>query len=112
VSACIELARRLGKAIADSPQAEALRVARVELDANPDLGKTLNDYQQQAEKIEQLEEEQKPVEIEDKRRLQELNDRLVGSEVFKRFTAAQVEYIDLMRKVNEALQAELAETEG
>lgn len=112
MSACIELARRLGKAIAESPQAEALRAARAELDANPDLVEALNDYQQQAEKIEQLEEEQKPVEIGDKHRLQELNDRLVGSEVFKRFTAAQVEYIDLMRKVNEALQAELAETEG
>ena len=39
-------------------------------------------------------------------------DRLVSAEVFKRYTAAQVEYVDLMRKVNEALRAELAETEA
>ena len=112
MTASIELARRLGKAIADSPQGAAFRAARQELNAQPDVQKTLQDYQQQAEKIGQLEAEQKPVEVVDKHRLQELNDNLVASEVFKKFTAAQVEYVDLMRKVNQALQAELAETEG
>ena len=112
MTACIELARRLGKAMAESPQAVAFRAAREELNAHPDVQQTLQDYQQQAEKIGQLEDEQQPVEVEDKRRLQELNDALIASEVFKKFTAAQVEWVDLMRKVNQALQAELAEVEG
>ena len=47
----------------------------------------------------------------DKHRLQELNDKLVASQEFKKFTAAQVEYVDLMRKVNEEIRRELAETE-
>jgi len=111
VTDCIELASRLGKAIADSPQAVALRAARAALNAEAELTSTLGEYQKQADKIAQLEREQKPVEVEDKHKLQELNDKLVASEVFKKFTAAQVEYVDLMRKVNDAIRRELAETE-
>jgi cell fate (sporulation/competence/biofilm development) regulator YlbF (YheA/YmcA/DUF963 family) len=111
VTDCIELASRLGKAMADSPEAVALRAARVALNAEAELTSTLSEYQKQADKIAQIERQQKPVEVEDKHKLQELNDKLVASEVFKKFTAAQVEYVDLMRKVNDAIRRELAETE-
>jgi cell fate (sporulation/competence/biofilm development) regulator YlbF (YheA/YmcA/DUF963 family) len=108
VTACIELARRLGKAIVDSPEAGAYRAARDELGADAEASKTLTDYQQQAEKIAQLEEANKPVEVDDKHKLQELNGKLIASDLFKKFTAAQMEYVDLMRKVNQALRSELA----
>jgi cell fate (sporulation/competence/biofilm development) regulator YlbF (YheA/YmcA/DUF963 family) len=111
VSDCIELATRLGKAIADSPQAAALRAARDALNARPEIAAMLQDYHQQAEKVAKLEEEQKPVEVEDKHKLQSLNDQLVSSDAFKQFQAAQVDYVDLMRKVDEALRKELAATE-
>ena len=112
MTACIELAKRLGKAIADSPQAAAYRAARDGLNAQPDIRQVLTDYQEQVAKVSQLEAENKPVEVEDKQKLRDLNDKLISSEVFKKFTAAQVEYIDVMRKVNDALRAELVETEG
>jgi hypothetical protein len=35
----------------------------------------------------------------------------VSSPIFKKFSAAQMEYIDLLRKVNDAMRAELAATE-
>jgi len=107
----IELAERLGKAIADCPQAAGLRAAREELNNHQDLKKLFEDYQQQALKIATLEREQKTIEVEDKHLLQQLEDKLLASEVFKKFTAAQVEYVDVMRKVNEALQKPLAGTE-
>jgi len=112
MSAILELARRLGKEIANSPEATALRTARAELDKDEEAPKLLKDYQARAEKIAKLEQENKPVEVEDKHKLRELHEKLVASGSFKQFTAAQVEYIDLMRKVNEALRQNLAETEG
>jgi len=112
VEAIIQLAERLGKAIADSPQAASLRTAREELDKHEDLSKTLSEFQEQSEKMARLEQENDPVEVEDKRRLRELQDKLVASETFKRFTASQLEYVDLMRKVNEALRGQLVDTEG
>jgi len=108
---CIELAGNLGKAMAESPQAVALRDARAALNGEPEVTQALAEYQQQAGKIAQLEREQKPVDVAEKHRLQELNDKLVASETFKKFTAAQVDYVDLMRKVNEAIRRELAATE-
>ncbi len=104
-----ELAERLGKAINSSPQAAALRAARKSLEADPQLSQLLKDYQAQAGKIDRLEGDNKPVEVEDKHKLQELQDKLFASETFKAFTAAQVEYVDLMRQVNSVLREQLAE---
>ena len=50
--------------------------------------------------------------VDDKHKLQQLNAALVASDLFKTFTAAQMEYVDLMRKVNQALRDELAAIEG
>ena len=67
MSAVTELAERLGKAIADSPQAAALRAARKAVNQQPELDKLLKDFQQQSERIARLEQENKPVEVEDKK---------------------------------------------
>ena len=108
---CIELAGQLGKALAASPQAAALRAARQAFELHPELARTLEEYQKQIDRISELESQNKPIEVADKQRLQELNGKLVSAEAFKKLTAAQVEYVDLMRKVNDRLRHELAETE-
>ena len=110
MSAITELAGRLGKAIAQSPEAVALREARAALNAEPEVSQLLKDFQAQSDKIQQAEAGGKPVEVEDKHTLQNLQDKLVASEVFKKYTAAQVNYIDLMRQVNQAMQQELPGT--
>jgi len=108
----VELADRLGKAIAESEQGRNLRKARDALSQHKDLEQTLRDYQQQMNKIAKLQEVNSPIEVEDKHKLQQLQDKLLASEIFKEFTAAQVEYVDLMRKVNGTLNKHLADTEG
>ena len=107
----IQLAKRLGKAIAASSEATGLREARKALQAEPELSKTLEEFQHQSEKIAQLEAENKPVEVDDKHKLRGLHEKLVASETFKKYTAAQVDYVDMMRKVNDALRGPLGETE-
>jgi cell fate (sporulation/competence/biofilm development) regulator YlbF (YheA/YmcA/DUF963 family) len=108
----LDLAAQLGKSIAQSPQAARLRAAREAMDKQQDLPQLLKDYRAQADKIAQQEEANKPVEVEDKRRLQELEDKLLAIEEFKQFTAAQMDYVDLMRKVNQELRRQLAGVEG
>ena len=111
-NAIIEMAQRLGKAISDSPQAAKLREARKELDQHKEILETLKQYQEQAQKLDKLEHDHAPVEVEDKHKLRDLHETLVSNDVFKRFTAAQVEYVDLMRQVNQALRKQLAEVEA
>lgn len=107
----IELAARLGRSIQESSQAASLREARKELDQHKDVLDLLKEYQDQLEKVQKLEDENKPVEVSDKHRLQEIQGKLISNDVFKKYTAAQVEYVDLMRQVNTALHRQLAETE-
>jgi cell fate (sporulation/competence/biofilm development) regulator YlbF (YheA/YmcA/DUF963 family) len=111
MQAILDLAARLGKAIAESPQAATLRAAKEELNKHADLAAVLKDFSAQADKIARLEAEGKPVEVDDKHRLDELEGNLVGHEVFKRYTAAQVDYVDLMRRVNAELRKCLAPVE-
>ena len=108
----IQMAERLGKAIAGSPQAAALREASEALSAEKDAAQMLEEYRQQAQKIAELEADQKPVEPDDKQRLNQLHEKLIATESFKKLTAAQVEYVDVMRKVNDAIREHLAETKG
>lgn len=111
MEAIVRLAERLGSTIAESPQATTLRQARKAMEDQADLSGTLKDFQAQSEKIAALEAEQKPIEVEDKQKLQNLHNTLIASETFKKLSAAQVEYVDLMRRVNEALQKKLMEGE-
>jgi hypothetical protein len=107
----LEMADKLGKAVAASAQAKALHEARKLLDAQPDVLATLKQVQEQSDKMSRLEREKKPIEVEDKHRMAELQDKLLASDIFKKFTAAQVEYVDLMRQVNDALRRRLAAVE-
>ena len=109
MDAIIELAERLGKAIAESPQAKALREAQDALEKDEQVSGWVRSYREQGEKMARLEQENKPIEVEDKQKLRDLADKLAGSDLFKQYTGAQVEYLDLMRKVNQTLQRQLGQ---
>lgn len=108
----VDLAEQLGKAIAESPASRKLREARKAMEAQPATLKLLHDYRTQSDKIAAMEETRKPVEVNDKHRLAELHDKLVSEETFKKYTAAQVDYVDLMRRVNDALRRQLSDVES
>ncbi len=110
-NAIIELAGRLGKAIADSPAAAELNATRKAVGEHPEISKLYKEYQEQSFKVAKLESEEKPVEVADKHKLHELREKLIASAEFKKYTAAQVEYADLMRQVSEAIQSKLVDEE-
>ncbi|MFW6065337.1 MAG: YlbF family regulator [Planctomycetota bacterium] len=103
----VELADRLGRALADSAQAKALSEAQQQLQQDPETSRLVSEYRDQAEKISRLEQEGKPVEPEDKNKLDELHSKLASMQAFKKYTAAQYEYADLMRRVDDALSKHL-----
>jgi cell fate (sporulation/competence/biofilm development) regulator YlbF (YheA/YmcA/DUF963 family) len=108
----IEKARQLAEDIAASPQAQAVKQAREKLNANPEAAKLYKEFQQHARKVAELEAANKPIEVEDKQKLRRLQEQLVANDEVKELTSAQVEYVDLMRQVNQALGAKLQELEA
>ncbi len=109
MSDILDLADRLGKELAASPQARKLAAARAELEKHPPLVQLFRDYQQHAEKVARLEEENQPIEVPDKHRLDDLRRQLLSNDVFKTLTAAQVDFVDLMRRVHQAMNKHLHE---
>jgi len=105
------LAEQLGKAIAGSQQAVNLRETRKAMGGEEGLEETMKQYQQKAEQLQQKAQQSQPIEPAEKQEFEGLQNKLTASEGFKSFTQAQVEYVDLMRKVNQTLQKQLAEVE-
>ena len=96
-------ASELGKLIAASPAGKALQAARRDLEADEQARKLFQDYQQQLEKIAQLERLGKPIEPEDKRTLADLQQKVASDSTLKLWMKTQADFSELMRKVNQAL---------
>jgi len=105
------MATRLGKALAASPQATALAAAQKRLAEDPATMKEIQAFQEHAMKMARLEQSRQPIGPDDKRKLQQLNDKLVASDLYKQYLDAQVGYVDLMRKTNLAIRNELPQLE-
>lgn len=103
----LELAGRLGEAIAADPRYKALVDIEEQISKEEAVKKLLQDYHAQQSKMAELERSMKPIEPEDKRRLQELQDKVIGTDLVKKMSAARFEYANLMRQVDEAIQSKL-----
>jgi len=110
-TACIEMATRLGKALAQSPQATALVAAHKKLSNDTATKEILVAYQELAMKMARKEQSNQPINPDEKHKLQAINDKLVASELYKQYLNAQVNYADLMRKTNLAIRKELPQLE-
>jgi hypothetical protein len=89
----MDKAGALGQAIAAHPRMREYNAAR--------------DYAKQAERIRELERNQKPVEVADKQKLAEIEGRMAGNDAFKRLMRCQADYVELMNQVNRAMEAPL-----
>ena len=104
----ITRAHALGEAIAKHPDVQAFLSARTEVEQSSDAQKLLKSYSEHAQRIRSLEAEQKPIEVADKHKLAEYEQQMASNEALKKMMAAQVNYVALMNKVNQAMDAPLA----
>ena len=100
----LDVAGKLGEAIAQSPQFKRLRDAEEKVRQNADARKHSEDFNAIAVKLARLEQERKPIEPEDKREFQRLQEAVRDDEVLQEHLAAQADYVDVMRQVNETIQ--------
>ena len=112
MDAILKLADQLGKTIAQSKQAADYRIAREAMNAQQEAMDLLKDFTEQFGKITDLTQKQQPIEPEDKRKLNDLQSKLAAQGTFKAFSAAQVEYTDIMRKVSQTILHHLQGVEG
>jgi cell fate (sporulation/competence/biofilm development) regulator YlbF (YheA/YmcA/DUF963 family) len=54
----------------------------------------------------------KPVEVEDKKELQQLKEQVASNQSIQKFLKAQTDYVEFMKKINERIEAELTSKES
>ena len=103
----IELAKRLGGQMAGHQRTSLLRQAQQAVDGDASVKELLESYRRHAERISQLERGQKPIEVDDKRLLSDLEAQLSTNEKVKELSHRQVDFVEMTRKVKEAIDSEL-----
>ncbi len=103
----LELASKLGTAIANNNRYKAFKEAEEELKKDNVAKEISEELEKQSQKIHELEKNLKPVEVEDKRKLQQLKEKVASNQSIQKFLKAQTDYVELMTKVNENIEATL-----
>jgi cell fate (sporulation/competence/biofilm development) regulator YlbF (YheA/YmcA/DUF963 family) len=107
VEEILAAASALGRKIAQQAAFRRLRPAEEAVRSDPALKKLLEDFDRQRRKIEDLESSQRPVEPEDKHEMIRLSDAVHDSPKLQDLVRAQADFLELMSKVNNAIQQEL-----
>jgi len=103
----LKLAEQLGGAIAADPRYKASLEIQDKLEKDEAARTLLEEYNKEQIKIAELERDMKPVELEDKRKLEDLRTQVTSNELIKELSAARFEFANLMRQVDETIQSKL-----
>ena len=103
----LELAKQLGQEIANDSIAKQYFDASKSLDGNSEAQELIKQYEQQAQQLAMKERQAQPVEPQEKQKLSDLQTQIAENPTIKQWMQAQVEYVNLLRKVNETVMAQM-----
>ena len=103
--AILETATRLGEMIAEHSTVRRYTEVIEKLRKDTDAQRMLNDYHRHAQSIAEKEAANKPIEVDDKRKLERLQRELATHALLRDLQLRQMDYMDLMRRVDETIEA-------
>lgn len=105
-------AAALGKKIAEHPKMKAFVAAVNAVKSDADAEGLLKEYREFSQQLETKSRQGKPVEVEDKRKLSELETKVATNATIREMIRCEADYLDLMRKINEAIDGAAAQAHG
>lgn len=102
-SAVLEAATQLGKLIAQHPATEKLDALINQLNQDTDAQRLANDLNRHRQTMAEKQAKGEPIEVDDKRKLESLQQGVAGHALLRDLQMAQMDYVDLMRKVDEKI---------
>jgi len=99
----VQQARRLGEMIAEHDAAKKLDAAVAALEADIEAQRALTDLNRHMQLLDDKQQQGKPIEVEDKRKAETLRKAVIRSPVLRDLQVAQMDYADLMREVQSAI---------
>ena len=104
----LEIASKLGAAIANHNRYKMFKDAEEQLKKDDEAREISEELEKQSRKIHELEKNLQPVEVEDKKRLQQLREKVASNQSIQNFLKVKTDYVELMTKANKRIEAELA----
>lgn len=103
----IEAAEKLGKMLVDHPAVVKYQAAQKSVAEDAEAGRLLQEFDRTLEKLARQEQTGQPVSDAQRQQLEGLQSRIVSHIKVKNLNLAQVEFVDLLRKVNQTIQKPL-----
>ena len=104
----IKAALEIGKLLGDHPKVSRLEAAVDKLREDTEAQRALNDLNRQLQSVAEKEMAGQPVEVSDKQKMRDLQNAVVHNLVLQEFQLAQMDYVDLVRKLDDALYGQSA----
>ena len=105
----MDAAEKLGQLVAQHPAVERYKQAQKSVADDPEAGRLLQDFERQLGTLARQEESGMPVTDAQRQQLESLQSRIVSHLKIKNLNMAQVDFIDLLRKINQTIQRPLME---
>ena len=105
----MELAEKIGDLLKDHPAVTRYKAAQKALQDDPDASRLLAEFDRQLDALGRQEQAGMPVTDAQRQRLEALQAQIVSHLKIKALNLAQVEFMDLLRKVSQTYQRKLAD---
>ena len=105
-------ADKLGQLVAQHPAVEKYKAAQKAVADDTDANRTMAEFERQLETLARQEATGMPITDAQRGQLEAIQSRIVSNIKVKNLNMAQVEFVDLLRKVNQAVQGKVVDTGG
>jgi len=99
----LKAAGSLGALVASHPTGASYKETIRQLDLDVSAKSLLQQYEQLIETLSMKEAQMQPIEVSEKQQFERLQQSIMMSPMLKKFATVQGEYMELMRKVQEAI---------
>jgi cell fate (sporulation/competence/biofilm development) regulator YlbF (YheA/YmcA/DUF963 family) len=108
----LEAADKLSQMVADHPSLAKYKQAQKAVADDADASRLLGDFDKQIETLARQEQSGMPITDAQRHQLESLQAKIISHIKIKNLNMAQVEFIDLLRRINQTIQRPLADTAG
>ena len=99
----LEQATKLGELLAEHDAVKKLESATKAFEGDIASQRAFTDYQRFAQTLQHKAQQGSPIEVEDKRKLESLQQAVITNPLLANMQRAEMDYVDLLRKVDAAI---------
>ena len=99
----LDLASKLGELLAEHDATKALEKATKAFESDTASQRAMADFQRFAQSLQEKAQQGSPIEVEDKRKMETLQQAVITNPLLANMQRAEMDYLDLLRKIDGAI---------